>query len=193
VAFRPLASHDLPLIGSWLADPEVADCWREADLSLEALIGKYQPIIDGTEPVRAFIIVIEGAAAGFIQAYRIEDHPTYARQIDLPPGAVATDLLIGETSLRGKGWGGVVLREFLTHIVFGEFKASLAVIAPEPANHRAVHVYERTGFRWLKTVSILDEDNPLDSGDEYVMIMPAHAFQQSQRGDLRITPGADDT
>ncbi len=193
VVFRPLASHDLPLIQAWLADPEVAAWWREADLSLEAIIGKYQPIIDGFEPTRAFIIVIEGRDAGFIQAYRIDDHPDYARQIDLPTGSVATDLYIGESSLRGKGWGAPMLRAFLAEIVFGEFGATLAVIAPEPANHRAIHVYEQTGFRWLKTVSIVDEDNPLDSGDEYVMVMPTDSFERAQRDTRRVTPGADET
>lgn len=177
VAFRPIASHDLPLIGAWLADPEVAAWWREADLSLEALIGKYQPLIDGTEPVLAFIILIDGHDAGFIQAYRIEDHPSYAAQIDLPPGSVATDLFIGEPALRGKGWGVPVLRAFLERVVFGQLHASLAVIAPEPANLRAIHIYERTGFRWLKTVPIVDEHNPLDSGDEYVMVLPASAIE----------------
>ena len=178
---------------AWLADPEVAAWWREADLSLEAIIGKYQPLIDGAEPTQAFVIVIEDRDAGFIQAYRIEDHPDYARQIDLPAGSVATDLFIGEPSLRGKGLGVPVLHAFLTNIVFGEFHASLAVIAPEPANHRAIRVYERTGFRWLKTVSIVDEDNPLDSGDEYVMVMPADSFRRTQRGDRRVTPAADAT
>lgn len=193
VAFRPLVSHDLPQMRSWLADPEVAAWWREADLSLEALIGKYQPLIDGTEPTRAFIILIEGRDAGYIQSYRIEDHPDYARQIDLPIGSVATDLFIGEASLRGKGWGVCVLHAFLAEIVFGEYDAALAVIAPEPTNLRAIRAYERTGFRWLKTVAIVDEDNPLDSGDEYVMVMPAAAFEIAQRGDRRVIPGADAT
>jgi aminoglycoside 6'-N-acetyltransferase len=193
VAFRPLTSHDLPLIRSWLADPEVAAWWRESDLSLEAIIGKYQPLIDGTERVLAYIFLIQGISAGFIQAYRIEDHPTYARQIELPPGSVATDLFLGESSLRGKGWGGVILREFLAEIVFGELGAAVAVIAPEPTNARAIHVYEQAGFRWLKTVSIVDGDNPLDSGDEYVMVMPAAAFESAHRDARRVTPGAEDT
>lgn len=172
IAFRPLASADFPTITRWLGDPEVATWWPEENLSLESVTGKYQPMVSGTDPVRGFIIVLNGHDAGFIQAYRIDDHPDYARQMDLPSGAVATDLFLGEADARGKGWATPLLRQFVEQIVFGEYAADLAVIAPAPTNLRAIHVYEQVGFRWLKTVPIVDEDNPLDSGDEYVMTLP---------------------
>ncbi len=175
VVFRPLAEGDLPRLARWLADPEVATWWRQAELSLEAMIGQYLPAIEGSDPTRCFVIVIDGLDAGMIQTYFIADHPAYARQIGMPLGSVATDLLIGETALRGQGWAMPLLRAFLRRIVFGEMCAKLAVIAPEPANRRGVHVYERAGFRWLKTVRIEDE-NPLESGLEYVMVQTPEEF-----------------
>ena len=173
IEFRPLAQSDLLNIQRWLDDSEVATWWREDDLSLEAIIGTYKPIIDGTEPVRGFVIEIGGEDVGFIQAYRLGDHPTYLRQIDLDPDAVATDLFIGEGSHRGHGWGGRVLEAFLERIVFGEMSAKLAMIAPEPANLRAIRVYERAGFRWVKTVPVQDDEHPEKIEDEYVMVRPA--------------------
>jgi aminoglycoside 6'-N-acetyltransferase len=150
IRFRPLALSDLPNIQRWLSDPDVAAWWREADLSLEAMIGKYAPIIDGSDPVTAFVIVIEGQDIGYIQAYVLRDHPAYLRQVDVDPDAVGIDLFIGEAEFRGRGWGSPIVREFLDRIVFGDMAAGLAMIAPEPANARAIRVYERVGFIWLK-------------------------------------------
>jgi len=170
IAFRPLDGADLPDMQRWLADPDVAIWWREYDLSLDALVGKYQPMIDGAEPVRGFVIVIDGQPVGFIQAYRIGDHPDYQRQLAVDPEAVATDLFIGDAAWRDRGWGTAVLRAFLNRVVFGEMGTGLAVIAPEPANARAIRVYERVGFRWGKTVPVVDEDDPAKTNEEYVML-----------------------
>ena len=171
IAFRPLDGADLPDMQRWLADPDVAIWWREYDLSLDALVGKYQPMIDGAEPVRGFVIVIDGQPVGFIQAYRIGDHPDYQRQLAVDPEAVATDLFIGNAAWRDRGWGTAALRVFLDRVVFGEMGTGLAVIAPEPANARAIRVYERVGFRWGKTVPVVDEDDPAKTNEECVMLL----------------------
>jgi len=175
IAFRPIAGADLPDMRRWLADPDVAAWWREPDLSLDALVGKYQPMIDGAEPVQGFVILIDGQALGFIQAYRIGDHPDYQRQLDVDSDAVATDLYIGDAAWRNRGWGEVVLRVFVDRIVFDEMGTDLAVIAPEPANARAIRVYERVGFRWVKTVSVVDDDDPAKTNEEYVMLLVREA------------------
>lgn len=171
IVFRPLDGADLPDMQRWLADPEVAVWWREPDLGLDALVGKYQPMIDGVEPVRGFAIVIDRRPVGFIQAYRIGDHPDYQRQLAIDPEAVATDLFIGDAAWRDRGWGTAALRAFLDRMVFGEMGTAVAVIAPEPANARAIRVYERVGFRWVKTVPVVDEDDPATTNDEYVMLL----------------------
>lgn len=160
---------------AWLSDPDVSPWYSEGELTVENLTGKYRGPIDGSDPTRCYIVTIDGRDAGFIQAYVIDDHPDYARQIDLPAGAVGTDLFLGERAIRGQGWGVPVLRAFHRRIVFGEMGATLAVIAPSPDNARAIHVYEGAGFRWLKTVAIVEEA-PENTGTEYVMTMTADAF-----------------
>jgi aminoglycoside 6'-N-acetyltransferase len=177
IAFRPLAEANFPDMVRWLSDPGVARWWPEADLGLEAIARKYTPVISGAEPVRGFVIAIDGAPVGFIQAYVLGDHPGYQRQLGVDPGAVATDLFIGEPGWRDRGWGTAVLGAFLERIVFGEMAAGLAVIAPEPGNARAIRVYARIGFRWEKTVAVVDEDDPAESGDEYVMLLPRRTWE----------------
>ena len=182
VAFRPLSEGDFPNLQRWLADPDVAAWWRESDLSLTAIAAKYTPVITEDDPVRGFVMVIEGQDAGLIQAYALRDHPDYLAQVAVDPNAVATDLVIGEASRRDRGWGVIVLRAFLRRIVFGEMGAEIAKIAPEPVNARAILVYERTGFRWVKTVPVIDEDDPGNTGEEYIMLLAREDFRPGAEG-----------
>ena len=168
VAFRALTRADLPLLLRWLADPDVARWYDEGELTLENLDHKFGPLIDGTDPTLGFIIVIDGADAGYIQGYRIDDHPAYARQVAVGPGAARVDLLLGDPARRNAGWGAPVLRAFLRQIVFGRLGATTCVIGPAPDNPRAIRAYEKAGFRYLKTVHI---DDPGDGGDEYLMTL----------------------
>lgn len=129
---------------------------------------------------RTFVIEIDGQNVGYIQCYWIADEPDSARQLALPPmpepGAVGTDLFIGEEAFRNREWGTPILRAFHRQIVFGEMQASVAIIAPSPDNRRAIRVYEKVGFRWLKTVSIVDNEHPENTGLEYVMLLTREEF-----------------
>ena len=78
VAFRPLEREDLPLLLRWLADPDVAAWYDEGELTPGNIAAKYTPLIDGDEPTRGYVIVIDDAPAGYIQAYVLGDHPDVA-------------------------------------------------------------------------------------------------------------------
>ncbi len=180
IGFRPLSRADFSAMLRWLSDPDVSGWYGEGELSPENLERQYGPGIDGTDPVDQYIIRIEGRDAGYIQAYVIDDEPEYARQIAVEPGAVGIDLFIGDPAIRRRGWGVPVLRAFVERIVFGTMRAPVAIIAPDPDNARAIHVYAKAGFRWRKTVPIVDEESSHNSGDEYVMtITPAEFATRS--------------
>lgn len=180
IGFRPLSRTDFPAILRWLSDPDVSRWYSEGELTPANLERHYGPGIDGTDPVDQYVIRIEGRDSGYIQAYVIDDEPEYARQLEVEPGAVGIDLFIGDSAVRGRGWGVPVLQAFVERIVFGTMRAPIAIIAPEPANERAIHVYAKAGFRWRKTVPIVDEASPHNTGDEYVMTMTPIEF--STRG-----------
>lgn len=168
IAFRPLAEADIPSLKRWLEDPDVARWYREDSTELDALRASFMPVIAGEEPTRGYVIRIDRRDAGYIQCYAIDDHPEYARQIAVDPGAVGIDLFLGEPWARNRGYGAAVLRALLREIVFGEMGAEVAIIAPEPGNLRAIRSCDRVGFAWVKTVPIVDE-SPANTGDEYVM------------------------
>ncbi|MGN6032732.1 MAG: GNAT family N-acetyltransferase [Thermomicrobiales bacterium] len=180
IAFRPLADDDPRQMLGWLADPDVSPWYGEGELTLVNLQARYAAIIGGTDTTRGFIIRIDGQDAGYIQCYWLADEPDYARQLALPApfdtGTTGTDLFIGDPAFRNRGWGTPVLVAFHREIVFGAMDARAAVIAPEPGNLRAVKTYERAGFRWLKTVAVVDENHPENTGDEYVMVQTRAEF-----------------
>ena len=176
IQFRALEDADLTSLKRWLEDPDVAPWYRTESTDIDALRAEYGEKICGEDTARGFIIRIDGRDAGYIQRYVIDDEPNYARQMQVDAGAVGIDLFIGESSARNRGYGAAVLRALLEQIVFGELDAPVAIIAPEPGNARAIRVYEKVGFVWQKTVHIVDEESPIDTGDEYVMRLTREEF-----------------
>jgi len=157
----------LPDFVHWLADPDVRRWYDEGEPTAENLRLRFAPDPD----VRPFSILIDGQAVGYIQVYRLRDHPDYLRQVEVDPDAVAIDLFLGELDVRNRGWGAEVLRTCLDQIVFGEMAAPMAMVAPDPANIRAVRSYEKAGFRGVKTVHVVDDEHPGNTGDELVMLL----------------------
>lgn len=174
VTFRPLTTPDVATLAAWLADPDVYAWYREGEPTVDNLTRRFAPIINGTVDIRGWIVQINELDAGWVQCSEIDPTSDYARQLDLPEpyrsGAVGIDVLLGDAQFRNGGWGPVVLRAMLDKLVFSELGAPVAIIAPELMNERAIHAYERAGFRWLKTVPVVDQD-PDSTPDEYCMII----------------------
>jgi len=78
VALRPITTADLPLVSRWLAQPHVAQWWRDPS-DLPSVRQSYLPSINGEDPTEVFIIEVAGAAAGLIQRYLVEDDPEWDR------------------------------------------------------------------------------------------------------------------
>ena len=73
--------------------------------------------MDGTDPTLAFLILSGERPVGFIQCYRLDDNPDYARAVEVDQGA-GVDLFIGEAEVMGGGFGSTVLRRFVDDIVW---------------------------------------------------------------------------
>jgi aminoglycoside 6'-N-acetyltransferase len=165
VSFRPLGRDDFPLLGAWLAEPDVQRWWMERS-DPEGVEATYGPAVDGDERTELFVIVEGGRDIGMIQRYRLRDHPEWERAIGIDDAA-GIDYLIGGTADRGRGVGSAAIAAF-TEDTFGAYpETAVVVAAPQQANVASWRALEKAGFTRVWE-GMLDSDDPADAGPAYV-------------------------
>jgi ribosomal protein S18 acetylase RimI-like enzyme len=149
VSFRPLAEADLPRLFGWLNEPHVARDYAPAPNTFAEVVARYAPRIESDNVVRAFIVEVEGRAAGYAQAYAVEDFAEYASAIGVERGTFGVDVFLASDAPVGRGVGPRVIRRFVDEVVFREFGAVACVADPAASNGRAIRAFEKAGFaRW---------------------------------------------
>ena len=118
--------------------PEVTRWWPTPDADeLRDLVENRDPDAD------VWLIDVEGRVVGLIQAY--EEHDPMYRHAGI-------DIVL-HPDAHGRGLGPEAIRVLARHL-FEDRGHHRLVIDPNAANARAIHVYEKLGFR---TVGILRE------------------------------------
>lgn len=142
VVLRSVTSRDYPLIRKWINSPEVAKYWygRDKPRTLEWLRQHFTSIAHDTNPSQSWLIEVEGAPIGYTYNTR------YVHDDDEFSGRVELDILIGETAKWGKGFGTDALKTLVKY-VFMHLNAERVFLTPRIGNKRAIHVYEKAGFR----------------------------------------------
>ncbi len=147
VGFRPMSRADLPSMVDWQAEPHVARWWDGDTSTVQAAERRYGARIDGTDPTRLRVIEVNGRSIGWVQDYRIGDHPEYAI-LTGEPDAIAFDYAIGDPAWVGKGIGTRVVWTFLRDVVRRDYPdASTYFAAPDHRNHASLRMLEKVGFR----------------------------------------------
>jgi len=147
VGFRSMTRADFPDVVRWQREPHVARWW-DADEAPDVAGAErhYGPALDGTDPTRLWVVELNGRSVGFIQDYRIGDHPEYSL-LTGEPDAIGFDYAIGEPSWVGKGIGTRVLWTFLRDVVRPHYPQATAYFAaPDHRNSASLHVLEKLGF-----------------------------------------------
>ena len=125
VTLRPVVPADLPALLAILDEPEVARWWRRAEWER----------VDERDAV-TFTILARGVVAGCIQ-YCEETDPDYF--------SAAVDIFVG-TAAQGRGVGPDAMRTLISWL-FDVRRHHRLTVDPAAENARAVHVYEKLGFR----------------------------------------------
>ena len=158
ISFRRLDFADLPLLHKWLNMPHVHEWYDKHDInSLERVTKDYGDQITGKEPIDSYMVLYEEKPVAYIQSYKVIDWPEFMAAVGPDEHAAGVDLFIGEKDFIGKGLGALMLTKFLKEIVFVEKGITKCIIDPEPDNKRAIRVYEKIGFKYVKTVQIPGE------------------------------------
>jgi aminoglycoside 6'-N-acetyltransferase len=130
LVLREPEEADLPGLATILREPEVARWWPgfdETEVRLAFL---------GREDVTVLAIEHQGRPIGAIQFHEQED-PSYRH--------AGVDLFIA-SAWQGKGLGGEAVLGVARYL-FGARSHHRLVIDPAASNLRAIHAYERVGFR----------------------------------------------
>jgi ribosomal protein S18 acetylase RimI-like enzyme len=151
VAFRPLAESDFPLLFTWLGRPHVKRWYAPAPRSFTELVARYRPRTQPDNPVRAFIIRVDGADAGYIQKYPLEPFAEYRARLGLEgqAGVMGMDLYLGDEWRTGQGLGAFVIGRFFTGEVLADASVTACIAGPHEGDAQSIKAFERAGFsRW---------------------------------------------
>ena len=154
IAFRPLAEADFPLLFTWLGRAHVKRWYAPEPRSFMELVARYRPRTLADNPVRAFIIEVDGADAGYIQKYPLEPFVEYRARLGLEgePGVMGMDLYLGDEWRTGHGLGAFVIGRFFAGEVLADPAVGACIAGPHEGNAQSIKAFERAGFRRWKTV-----------------------------------------
>jgi aminoglycoside 6'-N-acetyltransferase len=170
IAFRPLARADFPRLRAWLEEPLVARWWNH-ETSDAALERDFGPSLDGGDPAEFFVAIAGGVPFGLIQRYPIAAYAEYAEElaplVELAPGALSIDYLIGVPGHRGRGVGAAMIAAFAAEC-WTAYPGATEIVVPVAAGNAASwRALERAGFRRVAEGD-LEPDNPIDPPDHVV-------------------------
>jgi aminoglycoside 6'-N-acetyltransferase len=156
VAFRPVVASDLPLLHEWFQREHVQRWWNDRE-TYDEVVQRYLPAIEGNEPTELYLIVSENRPVGFIQTYRVSDHPTYRDLVEVEDGVAGVDLLVGEPELTGRGLGSEALVRFVRDVIFSRPDIHACVADPDAENLASLRAFEKAGFHIVRQL--------VDAGD----------------------------
>ena len=155
-----MTEADLPLLHRWLEQPHVREFYNREPRTLEEVSARYLGRIRGEVPTEPYLAILDEVPIGYLQTYRIADHPDYARAIEVGDDTAGVDMLIGEPEHAHRGLGAALLRQFVDEIVWPVTGATACWIGPAVHNTIAIRAYAKAGFVHVKTVQVPGEDQP---------------------------------
>jgi kanamycin nucleotidyltransferase len=164
ISFRPMNEADVVTLYRWLTDPELIHIWlHDKPVTFEEVERNYLPRIRGQEPIQPFFVLFDDEPIGYIQTYRWRDRIDYARHLPVEDieTAVGVDVFIGEQAYRNRGFGPLLLRRFLSAVVFRDPHVTSCVITPEHWNQRAIQAYKKAGFHQIGVYAHPDEPSKI--------------------------------
>lgn len=158
IDFIKLTLDDLSLLFKWLNEPHVHEFYdKDKSNTIEDVEKRYAPKIKGEKPTDCYFALYDNKPVGYIQKYKVNDYPELGDYLDYDDTVISIDLFIGDIDFMGKGFGSLMLSEFIKSVVFADSSVTSCMIGPEPSNKRAIRAYEKVGFQHVQTLRIGDE------------------------------------
>jgi aminoglycoside 6'-N-acetyltransferase len=142
VRLRPVSPQDLPALAAILDEPEVARWWRRAEWER---VDEKDAVTRVIELKAAGAIAGSGGAAVATRGGVVAGCIQYSEETDPDYFSAAVDIFVG-TAAQGRGVGPDAMRTLIAWL-FGVRGHHRLTVDPAAENARAIHVYEKLGFR----------------------------------------------
>lgn len=147
---RPLMDEDGPILCSWLNDPLVLSFYEgrdmpyDMDMVRERFLGKTD-----LDHVLGCLVTWKDSPSGYVQVYPISGEELSLYGYPRHDRIYGMDQFLGDPHLWNKGIGTLLVGAMVDWL-FQECEADRVVMDPRVENTRAIHVYEKCGFRKVK-------------------------------------------
>ncbi|CZL29271.1 GNAT family N-acetyltransferase [Legionella pneumophila] len=169
ITFSPLRKKDFSLLHRWFQVPHVKRWYARGETyTLKMIQEKYLLRIKSPEKIPNFIVLSDNHPIGYIQLYRVDSslpdsiadyhHPLFKKYA--PHDIAGIDLFIGDENFLHKGYGKIILTEFIEHFIKNNFLA--LVVDPYKENEAAINFFKQMKFIEMKST-------PLDS--QYLLLV----------------------
>ncbi len=152
--FRPIRPVDLKILKQWFSTPGAIKWWGEPDEELSLVEKSFDD-----KNISMQIVAFGDQEFAFVQDYDINLWPEPYYE-GLPAGSRSLDVLIGVSSMIGRGHGSAFLRQRALEIL--ESGVPVVAIDPLVENSPARRAYQKAGFV---------EGTPFEGGAGTVMPM----------------------
>jgi len=138
ISLRPVEAYDLPLLHTWMNDPEIRGLTGEVTPTSLQGVDQYFENLQNDSSRIWFVIVVKGedrviGECGLLRMFH------FWRTTDL-------SIIIGDKSAWGKGFGPEALYLLLDY-AFGALNFHRVAIGVVGSNERALRFYEKAGFK----------------------------------------------
>ncbi|MCY0901626.1 MAG: GNAT family N-acetyltransferase [Firmicutes bacterium] len=151
LSVRSLESGDEAVLVRWLSDPRLLRWYEGRDRPHDLQKVRTHYFLDAEERVQRCLVFWQERPVGFLQVYPISDGERMVYGYPEGITAYGMDQFIGEPDLWGCGIGTVLVASVVGWLT-QTHGAELVVVDPRVENKRAIHVYERCGFRPIKVL-----------------------------------------
>ncbi|MCB0016421.1 MAG: GNAT family N-acetyltransferase [Anaerolineales bacterium] len=147
IRFAPVAAGDRSLIIGWLQQPHVSQWLHGA--GLQNTLDSLDQFLEGEAEFDHWLVSEQGAPFAYLLTSTVDQMAAEVAAVPFAGDrAITLDVFIGEPDYLGKGLGTALIQQFIER-QFPEITDVL--IDPEATNARAIHVYQKLGFRIIET------------------------------------------
>lgn len=144
LTFGHIREKQKPLLMSWLAQDHIRE-WLHGD-GLQNTLNDLEKFFKGPSLCEHWLAYFNGTPFAYLITSEIAEDEDHLQTRQKEGKAITLDLFICDCHFMGKGLAVPMIREFLTQ----HFSHIAEVfIDPEATNTRAIHVYEKAGFKFV--------------------------------------------